>query len=108
MAGTFGVLAAADGVWYILSNNHVLADENALPIGSPIFQPGLLDHGDSAKDQIAKLTRFIPISTTAPNAVDCAIAEVVSKQSVRANFLAKVGKLGGADPIPAVEGMRVH
>src|SRR6266481_5005395 len=34
MAGTFGAVVAAGSVRYILSNNHVLADENSLPIGS--------------------------------------------------------------------------
>jgi len=37
MAGTFGAVVAAGSVRYILSNNHVLADENSLPIGSAIF-----------------------------------------------------------------------
>jgi len=41
MAGTFGAVAVANGTRYILSNNHVLANENSLPVGSRIFQPGL-------------------------------------------------------------------
>jgi hypothetical protein len=108
MAGTFGALVAVDGVWYILSNNHVLADENALPVGSPIFQPGLLDHGSPANDQIAKLSRFIPLGTTNPNTVDCAIAEVLNKKLVSAICLPKVGRLHDVTPIPAVEGMSIH
>src|SRR5262249_29142907 len=50
MAGTFGAVVAAGGARYILSNNHVLADESSLPIGSAIFQPGLLDHGKVPTD----------------------------------------------------------
>src|SRR5437870_529439 len=58
MGGTFGALVKTRSKVYILSNNHVLADENRLPIGSPIFQPALLDHGRIDSDQIAELTRL--------------------------------------------------
>jgi hypothetical protein len=108
MAGTFGAVVEADGLRHILSNNHVLADENALPLGSPIFQPGLLDNGNPARDQIARLTRFIPLVPGTPNTVDCAIAEVLNPETVRATFLSRVGRLRSPEPIEAVEGMRVH
>lgn len=108
MAGTLGAVVTADGVTYILSNNHVLADENSLPVGSAIFQPGLLDHGNAARDQIAKLTRFIVLKAGTANAVDAAIAEVLVAKSVSASVLPKVGKLKSATPIDATEGMKVH
>ena len=58
MAGTFGLLVKdTSGKKYILSNNHVIAFESGvdasgvtrvgLPVGSPIYQPGLLDGGTS-------------------------------------------------------------
>lgn len=88
MAGTFGALVKdEDGKTYILSNNHVLADEGQLDPGAPIFQPGLLDHGNPATDQIAKLTTFIPLDPSAPNKVDCAIAEVLDPSLVNPNIL---------------------
>src|SRR5262249_24869784 len=62
MAGTFGALATNSTGLYVLSNNHVLADENQLPVGSPIFQPGLLDGGHAATDQIATLTKFVKLA----------------------------------------------
>lgn len=108
MAGTFGAVVEAGGTRYILSNNHVLANENALPIGSPIFQPGLLDHGNPIRDRIAKLARFIPLKAGGPNAVDCALAEILNKKTVSATFLPKVGKLRSRHAIDATEGMRVH
>lgn len=108
MAGTLGAVVGADGVWYILSNNHVLADENALPNGSPIFWPGLLDHGSPSKDQIAKLTRSILLNSGGANAVDCAIAEVLTKKGVKTAILPRVNNLKSPEPIAAVEGMRVH
>jgi hypothetical protein len=80
MAGTFGAVVEAAGTRFILSNNHVLANENALPIGSPIFQPGLLDHGDPSRDQVATLTRFVTLRSGDSNALDCAIAEILNPE----------------------------
>lgn len=69
-------------VFYILSNNHVLANVNIGPIGAPILQPGPYDGGVNPADKIAVLSRFIPIqlSPAVPlpsqnNIVDCAVAE---------------------------------
>ncbi len=63
--------------YYILSNNHVLANSNNARIGDPILQPGSADGGRLPGDQIARLSRFIPIDFTpgANNYVDAAIAE---------------------------------
>ena len=78
MAGTFGALVSKGKRRFILSNNHVLADENKLPLGSPIFQPGFLDAGNPPNnDAIAKLTKFVPlVADGVANKVDCAIAEL--------------------------------
>jgi hypothetical protein len=77
VAGTFGALVKDGKNSYILSNNHVLADEDRLPPGSPIFQPGLLDEGDINSDQIAELTRAVALQVKGPNDVDCAIAKLM-------------------------------
>src|ERR1700737_2669923 len=61
MAGTFGALVRDKGVSFILSNNHVLADEDRLAVSAPIFQPGLLDEDDVKEDQIAKFSRAVPL-----------------------------------------------
>jgi hypothetical protein len=66
--------------YYILSNNHVLANSNDAKIGDPILQPGPHDGGRNPDDIIARLSRYVPIkyktATTAPlNYVDAAIAE---------------------------------
>jgi hypothetical protein len=68
------------GRYYILSNNHVLANSNNANIGDPILQPGPYDGGTFPNDVIARLSRFVPIrwktSTSDPcNYVDAAIAE---------------------------------
>ena len=46
-----------------------LADENQLPLGSAIFQPGLLDGGHNPQDKIAVLSKFIPLKAGVPNKV---------------------------------------
>ena len=68
--------------FYILSNNHVLANTNAALVGDPILQPGPFDGGTFPADMIARLSRFIPITLEPPtprilhrNLVDAAVAE---------------------------------
>lgn len=95
MAGTFGALVQdANGV-YILSNNHVLADEGQLPIRSPIYQPGLLDGGDPSTDQIAQLTNFVALAPGVLNQVDCAVAAVPNPADV-SNAILQIGPPQGA------------
>ncbi|MFC7219768.1 hypothetical protein ACFQLX_16590 [Streptomyces polyrhachis] len=47
--------------FYVLSNNHVLADSNRAQPGSPILQPGVFDGGMDPQDRIATLERFVSI-----------------------------------------------
>lgn len=66
--------------YYILSNNHVLANSNNASLGDPILQPGPADGGTWPGDAIARLSRFIPIRFRTPistplNYVDAAIAQ---------------------------------
>lgn len=108
MAGTLGSLVQRNGKVFVLSNNHVLANENSLPLGSPIFQPGLLDGGDPLADRVASLSQFVRLNATGPNQVDCAIAEVTEGIAVDPEFLPQVGKLKSATPIAAVKNMAVE
>jgi hypothetical protein len=68
--------------FYLLSNNHVLANSNNAMIGDPILQPGPFDGGTDPADRIARLSRFVPITFEPPvprashrNLVDAAVAE---------------------------------
>jgi hypothetical protein len=67
--------------YYILSNNHVLANCNEASIGDPILQPGPYDGGTFPNDRIARLSRYVHINfgpVTHPhlgNIVDAAVAE---------------------------------
>lgn len=61
-AGTQGaVVKDSEGKLYILSNNHVLANENNCSVGDEILQPGPYDGGKSPADVIAKLERWIAL-----------------------------------------------
>jgi hypothetical protein len=69
--------------YYILSNNHVLANTNAGSLGDAVLQPGPYDGGKEPDDIIGRLWRFVPIDLEPPtpraqhrNYVDAAIALV--------------------------------
>jgi hypothetical protein len=87
-AGTLGTCcydaSAFPGIparYYILSNNHVLANSNNASPGDPVLQPGVFDGGIFPADVIARLSRFVPIrfiqagQPVPVNFVDAAIAE---------------------------------
>ena len=77
-AGTLGSrVTGTQSPWtnrhMVLSNNHVLANSNAGRVGDSIIQPGRADGGSHPSDQIAILSRWVPIRFGgAPNVVDCA------------------------------------
>lgn len=78
MAGTLGAIVEDHDGYYVLSNNHVLADTNRSKLNDPIIQQGLLDLGREAQvdDIVGTLTRFQPISFARANSIDAAIARL--------------------------------
>jgi hypothetical protein len=60
----------------LLSNNHVLADENRASAGAAVLQPGLVDGGTAIVDRVGALTSFVPIDVEGVNVVDCAVAAI--------------------------------
>ncbi len=107
-AGTLGAIVKSGGAQYILSNNHVLANEDKLPVGTAIFQPALLDKGNQATDRVAALSKMVPLQAKGPNTVDCAIAAIDKTVTTDPTFLPKVGALSTTTPIDATDGMKVH
>lgn len=79
-SGTLGaVVQDAQGMLYILSNNHVLARTNVALPGEDVSQPGAIDQRCGQTGVLADLTTFIPLafrkSKLIPlNTVDAAIA----------------------------------
>jgi len=93
-AGTLGAFVrnpAGDNM--ILSNNHVLANENAAMNGDAILQPGPFDGGQDPADRIATLASFIQLDFQQPNRVDCATAlldEGVQFDSINLDILGQL------------------
>ncbi len=91
-AGTIGgFFLDKDGDPVILSNNHVLSQENKAAIGDPIYQPGVYDTTKNSNlsfqgwpdpvgslPYIGTLKRFVPLSTNG-NVQDTAIAIIHPK-----------------------------
>lgn len=79
-AGTIGSFvrrpSVAGPAAELLSNNHVLADENKGAIGDPILQPGAFDGGTVPGDVIGTLAAFVPVATDGANVVDCALSSI--------------------------------
>jgi hypothetical protein len=73
-SGTLGCLVLLNnGKLCILSNNHVLANENAAHIGDDVIQPGNAEPVEAPDQVIGTLENFIPIQATG-NLVDAAVA----------------------------------
>lgn len=60
-AGTFGCVVYRGSDVFILSNNHVLANENRAALGDPVVQPGPYDGGRVPDDVIGYLEDFVPV-----------------------------------------------
>ena len=96
--GTFGALVREGGDTYILSNNHVLANENLGKVGDNILQPGPYDGGRPDRDTIAQLAGFVPLKADEANLVDAAIATPVVRDDVAPEIL-NIGRAkGDAEP----------
>ena len=110
-AGTLGCLVSSGNTTYILSNNHVMANENDANNGDNILQPGPFDGGQDPDDRIADLSAFstIAFSTSANNVIDAAIA-VVDAVDVTGATDPNAGSYGSprTNPLDASVGLRVQ
>ena len=108
-AGTFGARVQSGNTKYILSNNHVLARENAAPLGSRILQPGRYDTNCATNlaDEIATLSKFEPLRFNGTdNEVDAAIAEITGDVD---NKTSSAGYgIPGSSPVAATVNMAVQ
>ena len=85
IAGTLGAVVRNAGGVFLLSNNHVLADEDRVPVGTPVFQPSPDDA--AAAVPVGTLASAVPLSLSVPNLVDAAIAAVVNGTAARADIV---------------------
>lgn len=93
-AGTFGALVREGSDVYILSNNHVLANEDRGKVGDNILQPGRYDGGRPDRDTIAQLAAAVPLVADEANLVDAAIATPVVRDDVAPEIL-NIGRAKG-------------
>jgi hypothetical protein len=104
-AGTLGafVRLRKGGALRLLSNNHVLADEDRGKKGDAILQPGAYDGGRNPGDRIGTLDAAVKLKKTGVNVVDCALAALAPKVTFRAATLTGVGTLSAAAAPPVEE-----
>jgi hypothetical protein len=98
LAGTLG-LFARDKVGrklHFISNNHVIAFENTVPIGEPILQPGSLD-GGAPGDVIARLSHVVPLRfNNLQNWMDAAAAGIDESMADASQAILGIGRPEGA------------
>ena len=98
-AGTLGCFVKMrDGSARILSNNHVLADENSGKKGDAVIQPGRFDGGKKTKDTIGALDKFVKLNPHGANFVDAALSTIKKGVQFDAKTLHGLGQLKGVGP----------
>lgn len=109
-AGTLGcfVKSRANQATLMLSNNHVLANENDAKAGDAILQPGRVDGGTKPDDVVAKLLKFVRLKPTQTNFVDCAVAAPITGIKFNSKKLGGFGSLKGLGPAFLDEGTAVR
>lgn len=75
-AGTIAAFVKDDAGTYVLSNNHVLANENNAQAGDAILQRASSDGGQIDGQSMATLSRWIALDNLSANTADAAIASV--------------------------------
>lgn len=75
-AGTLGAFVRRGGATYLLSNNHVLANEDLAKAGDRILQRAAYDGGRQPSERVARLRFWIKLKKGGTNVVDAAIAEI--------------------------------
>ena len=88
-AGTFGALVESHGELMALSNNHVLAACNQVPVGQPILSPSAMDARPEipAPRELCRHSRIVELRTGTPTLVplvtcDAAVAMVPDQSAV--------------------------
>ncbi len=98
---------------FVLSNDHVLANVDALPVGTGIVQPGPEQEATLEKDLFASLSSAIPIqfpssTVLAPrNNFDAALAVVTDRKRITSGALFGGIKYDPSKILAPVPGMRV-
>jgi hypothetical protein len=109
-AGTLGCFVTraepGEGPDLILSNNHVLANENNAKRGDAILQPGRADGGSKVRDRVGSLDRFVRLRQRG-NRVDAATATLSPDLEYYVDWLEGLGELAGVREEPLEIGEKV-
>lgn len=105
-AGTLGAVA-----WHrrtdravVLSNNHVLANEDRGQTGDPILQPGAADGGRQPGAVVGRLLAAVPLKPNGANRVDADIGEIDDRIRFDPRTLTGLGALAGVRAEPLLPG----
>ncbi|WP_321867134.1 chymotrypsin family serine protease [Paraburkholderia tropica] len=109
-AGTLGAFSRVrcddNGPVHLLSNNHVIANENRSRMKDAVLQPGPSDGGKVNHDRVAGMARFIPL-VGSPNTVDCAIAEIDPGVDYDPRNIPNLGLFSGGVASSVEDGIRL-
>jgi hypothetical protein len=75
-AGTTGAFVRRGAAVHVLSNNHVLANEDQAKTNDWILQRAPYDGGRQPAQRVARLKRWVRLKKTGTNFIDCAIAAI--------------------------------
>jgi hypothetical protein len=78
-AGTTGAFVRRGTAVHVLSNNHVLANEDQAKTNDWILQRAPYDGGKQPAQRVARLKRWVRLKQTGTNFIDCAIAAIQPK-----------------------------
>ena len=88
-SGTFGALVRSEGQFMALSNNHVFASCNQVPVGQPILSPSAMDARPQllAPRELCRHSRIVELRTGTPALVplvncDASVARVIDPDEV--------------------------
>jgi hypothetical protein len=76
-AGTIGGFVDRGGAAAILSNNHVLANEDRGTAGDIVLQRAWHDGGRRESDSVARLSQWVTLKRRGSNIADAAVAELI-------------------------------
>ncbi|MEX2092438.1 MAG: hypothetical protein WD971_07160 [Pirellulales bacterium] len=79
----------------MLTNNHVIANENGNAIGSPVVQPGTLDGGKKSTGLVGELGKFITLRASGVNFVDAAVGDLYDDVDFDPRRIGNLGNLTG-------------
>ncbi len=93
--GCFVVRRSAPFFIGMLTNNHVIANENSNPIGSPVSQQGTLDGGSFPDDEVGALGKKVKLRKSSRNLVDAAVGDLFEGIDFDTRTVGTRGQLSG-------------